>query len=61
MPKEVDIKTRLTLTPTRAKTCKIVPDLERLAFPVDCLTPLPSSGRRRLPVRSAVSLGSRAP
>jgi hypothetical protein len=31
---------------THAKTCNIVPDLERLAFPVEKLTPLPGNPRQ---------------
>jgi DNA modification methylase len=53
-----------TLTLSRARTCNIVADLERLAFPVDSLTPLPGNPRRgdvQAVARSYATFGQRKP
>ena len=49
---------------TRDTTCEIVPDLERLAFPVDRLTPLrenPRQGDVQAAARSYATFGQRKP
>jgi hypothetical protein len=53
-----------TVTLTQARTCKIVPDLTRLALPVDRLTPLPENPRQgdvEAVARSYATFGQRKP
>jgi hypothetical protein len=64
MSTRADVTNGPSLALTRAKSCKIVPDLKRLAFPVDRLTPLPENPRQgdvEAVARSYATFGQRKP